>query len=149
MSAQVDILIIDIPDVLSVPVQAVLQYKGKDHLDVKTATGGYKEREVTLGMSNDKLVEVKKGLASGDSVALSPVLLMSEDRSAKPSAPRRTPARRLGRRQDEGRNRAGRGGRAGAAGADAGKAKKKAGGGMARALAARCGDRSRDGRRPR
>ncbi len=40
---------------------------------------GTRSVEVILGMSNDKLVEVKKGLDSGESVALSPILLMSEE----------------------------------------------------------------------
>jgi hypothetical protein len=78
MSSQVDILVIELPNVLSVPVQAVLQFKNKDHIAVKTADG-YDWREVTLGISNDKLVEVKKGVNSGELVALSPLALMSEE----------------------------------------------------------------------
>jgi len=77
MTAQVEILVIDVPNVLSVPVQAVLQFKGKDHLAVKTPTG-FAWRDAVLGMSNDKLVEVKSGISNGELVALSPVLLMSE-----------------------------------------------------------------------
>ncbi len=36
MSAQVEILVTELNNVLSVPVQAVLQYKGKDHIAIKT-----------------------------------------------------------------------------------------------------------------
>ena len=78
MSAQVEILVTELENVLSVPVQAILQYGNKDHVSVRTADG-YVWRDVTLGISNDKLVEVKKGLKSGETVALNPIALMSED----------------------------------------------------------------------
>jgi HlyD family secretion protein len=78
MTAQVEILITELENVLSIPVQAVLQYSNKDHIAVKTPDG-FSWREVTLGISNDKLVEVKKGLMSGDVVALNPIALMSEE----------------------------------------------------------------------
>jgi HlyD family secretion protein len=65
--------------VLCVPVQAILEYGGKDHVAVRTPTGGYERRVVSLGISNDKLVEVSKGLKTGDLVALNPVALMSEE----------------------------------------------------------------------
>lgn len=82
MTSQVEILVVDLPDVLSVPVMAVLQYKNKDHVAVKTADG-FEWRDVVLGLSNDRLVEVKSGLKSGDRVALSPIVLMSEDEKNK------------------------------------------------------------------
>ena len=79
MTAQVEILIEELPDVLAIPVQAILAFKGKEYVYVKTATGGYDRREITSGTSNDKLVEVKKGLTKGESIAMSPSLLMTED----------------------------------------------------------------------
>ncbi|AGA28963.1 hypothetical protein Sinac_4800 [Singulisphaera acidiphila DSM 18658] len=79
MTAQVDILVAQIENVLSVPVVAILEYQGKDHLAVKRADGTYDWRTVTVGTSNDKLVEIREGLKSGDRVALSPLLLMSEE----------------------------------------------------------------------
>jgi len=78
MNAQVEILVTQLDDVLSVPVQAVLQFNNKDHIAVKAANG-YDFRDVSLGISNDKLVEVKKGLKAGDLVALNPVSLMTEE----------------------------------------------------------------------
>lgn len=78
MSAQVEILVDEKPDVLSVPVQAILQYKGANHVAVRNQDG-YTFREVTLGLSNDKHVEVAKGLTAGEVVALNPVALMSEE----------------------------------------------------------------------
>lgn len=78
MTAQVEILVTQLDDVLSVPVTAVLQFKNKDHLAVKSATG-FDWRDVTLGISNDRLVEVKSGLKSGDLVALNAIALMTEE----------------------------------------------------------------------
>ncbi|WP_406699490.1 efflux RND transporter periplasmic adaptor subunit [Singulisphaera sp. Ch08] len=79
MTAQVEILVAQIDNVLSVPVVAILEYQGKDHVAVKRADGTYDWRTVTVGTSNDKLVEIREGLKTGDRVALSPLLLMSED----------------------------------------------------------------------
>ena len=78
MTAQVEILVTELADVLSVPVQAVLEYQGKDHVAVKT-DDGHDWRVVRLGISNDKLVEVREGLKTGEVVALNPIALMSED----------------------------------------------------------------------
>jgi HlyD family secretion protein len=79
MTAQVEILISQIPDVLSVPVQAVLEAKGKDFVYVKVGDGRFDRREVTLGTSNDKVVEVKTGIKSGEEVAMTPTLLLTDD----------------------------------------------------------------------
>ncbi len=90
MTAQVKILVNRLENVLSVPVQAVLQYNGKDHVTKKVGDR-YERIEVTLGANNDKFVQVTKGLADGDVVVLNPISLMSEDekreafRSAKES----------------------------------------------------------------
>lgn len=79
MSAQVEILIEELPDVLALPVQAILAFKGKEFVYVQNATNGFDRREVTTGMSNDKLVEIKKGINKGEFIALSPTLLMTEE----------------------------------------------------------------------
>ena len=79
MSAQVEILVTQLSNVLSVPVQAILQYKGKDHLAIKSTDGSFDWRDVKLGISNDKLVEVREGIKAGDLVALNPIGLMSEE----------------------------------------------------------------------
>lgn len=78
MSAQVEILVDEKADVLTVPVQAILQFKGANHVAVRNRDS-YAFREVTIGLNNDKHVEVVKGLQAGDVVALNPVALMSED----------------------------------------------------------------------
>ena len=64
---------------LSVPVQAVVPFDGKDHLAMRKPDGGFEWRDVVLGLSNEKQVEIKEGLKSGESVFLDPVSLMSEE----------------------------------------------------------------------
>ena len=78
MTAQVEILVNELDDVLSVPVQAILQFKNKDYVFVKDGDG-FRREEITLGISNDQHVEVKKGLKSGDEVAMTPGALLSDD----------------------------------------------------------------------
>ena len=91
MSARVEILIAALDDVLSVPVQAVVWYDDKDHVAVKTPDGGIVWREVILGRSNGKVVEVKEGLKSGEAVALEPAPLLSEEQRRKVAQPPRRP----------------------------------------------------------
>jgi hypothetical protein len=78
MSAQVEILVEELPDVLSIPVQSILQFKDKDWVFIKDGDG-FRKAEVTLGVSNDQHVEVKKGLKEGDEVAMTPSMLLTED----------------------------------------------------------------------
>ena len=65
-------------DVLTVPVLAVLQYKGKDHITEKI-DDQFVQTEVELGVSNEKYVEVLKGVKEGDVVAMSPMSLMTDE----------------------------------------------------------------------
>src|SRR5271157_1712464 len=78
MNAEVTILVDRKEKVLSVPVQAVIEYGGKDHLAIRTPSG-YDRREVDLGATNDKFVEVTKGVTAGAVVALNPLTLISEN----------------------------------------------------------------------
>jgi multidrug efflux pump subunit AcrA (membrane-fusion protein) len=77
MNAEVTILVSRKENVLSVPMEAVLEYGGKDHLAIRSPTG-YERREVELGENNDKFVEVTRGVTAGSIVALNPVALISE-----------------------------------------------------------------------
>lgn len=78
MNAEVVILVDRKENVLSVPVQAILEYGGKSHIAYRTANG-YERKEVTLGASNDKFVEVTNGASAGMVVALNPISLLSDD----------------------------------------------------------------------
>jgi len=72
MTAEVEIPIFELAGVLTVPVSAVRPLDGKDYLTVKTADGRLDRREVSLGLSDDKRVEVKRGIQAGDLVVLNP-----------------------------------------------------------------------------
>jgi multidrug efflux pump subunit AcrA (membrane-fusion protein) len=78
MTAQVEILVNDLENVLSVPVEAVVHYDDKDHVAVQLPACGFEWREVTLGLSNERFIEVKQGIWTGESVAIKPDGLLSE-----------------------------------------------------------------------
>ncbi len=83
MTAEVVIHIEGLKDVLTVPLQAVVggaELGAKRKLFVRTPTG-YDEREVTLGLMNDRVVEVREGLAEGDEVVINPRVLLGDNRT--------------------------------------------------------------------
>jgi hypothetical protein len=85
-------------NILAVPVAAVLQYDGRDHLSVRKPDGGIEWRSVVLGTADDKSVEVKKGIQAGDQIVLNPLSLLTEDEKreklAKPVKRASQPAKR-------------------------------------------------------
>jgi hypothetical protein len=78
MGAEVTIQVDHLNKVLTVPVLAVLEFNGKDHLTRKV-DNRFLQTEVELGLSNEKFVEIKKGVKEGDIVAMSPISLMTEE----------------------------------------------------------------------
>jgi multidrug efflux pump subunit AcrA (membrane-fusion protein) len=88
MAAQVEVLVNELDNVLTVTRFAVLHYDGKDHVAVKKPDGGFDWREVTLGVSSDRSVEVKQGLQIGEVVIQNPRRLMTaEEKRAKLGTP--------------------------------------------------------------
>jgi RND family efflux transporter MFP subunit len=89
MTASVEILIADLPDVLSVPVAAVVEKGAKYYCWVRKpgieAGGAPEKRELVLGMSNTIDIEVKDGLAEGDVVILNPRAIVEDARRDDPS----------------------------------------------------------------
>ena len=77
MSAVVDIYIERVEDVLSVPVQAIVQVS-QDNWCYVDANGSVELRRVTIGKTNDKFVEIREGLEEGDRVVLNPTSLVDE-----------------------------------------------------------------------
>ena len=69
MTAEVQILIQELRDVLQVPVQAIADRKGTFYAFVDTPKG-FEPRQVKIGESDDKYVEVVEGLKVEDVVAL-------------------------------------------------------------------------------
>lgn len=81
MSAEVTIMV-DPPKepVLAVPLQAIVggaESGPKRKVIVKTLTGT-EEREVELGMFNDKLVEIRSGVKDGEEVILNPKAVLGD-----------------------------------------------------------------------
>jgi HlyD family secretion protein len=82
MSAEVtiDIDATDEP-VLALPLQAVVggaELGPKRKVFVKTPTGAVEEREIVVGLSNEKMVEVRSGLIVGDEVVVNPRVLLGD-----------------------------------------------------------------------
>lgn len=79
MTAAVEILVANLPNVLSVPVQAVVEKGGKFYCWVN-AFAGVEKRPVVLGMSDNSRIEIKDGLKEGDDVLLNPRATVDEAR---------------------------------------------------------------------
>lgn len=71
MTAKVEIIIEELKDVISVPIQVVVNRGGKKLCYVENSKNP-REREVETGAFNDSFVEIKKGLSEGDKVLLNP-----------------------------------------------------------------------------
>ena len=79
MTAEVEIQINRLEDVLAIPVQAVVQ-KGEQNYCYVADASKVEERPVALGDSNDVLVEIKDGVNQGDRVILNPRAVIPEAR---------------------------------------------------------------------
>lgn len=79
MTAEVEILVAHIKNVPTLPVAAVVEQRGKFFAWVDT-TDEPEKRSLLLGLSNDQFVEVKDGVAAGDSVLLNPRAIVKEAR---------------------------------------------------------------------
>jgi multidrug efflux pump subunit AcrA (membrane-fusion protein) len=75
MTAVVDIHVDRLEDVLSVPVQALVQVEQETWCYVDGPDGA-ERRAVQLGRTNDKFVEIVSGLVEGDRVVLNPMTIM-------------------------------------------------------------------------
>ncbi len=85
MTAEVEILAAHLKNVLSVPVAAVVEQRGKYYCWVRKGNQ-VERRPLVLGASNDKFIEVKDGLAAGDEVVLNPRAVVAEARAEEPLA---------------------------------------------------------------
>jgi HlyD family secretion protein len=104
VSAKAEIVVTNISNALSVPIQCVTTLKGKQVAYVQRS-GQAEPRPVETGMFNTKFVEIVKGLNPGDRVLLSPpfdtqekdldgAILSPEDRArAATNRPPRQPGR--------------------------------------------------------
>lgn len=100
MTAVVEIDIEQLVNVLSVPIQAVVQRADKNWCHVR-AGDRLEKREIALGKTNDKFVEVKQGLAEGDVVVLNPMSLIEEQNAAVADKKQKQPDQKDDTPQDE------------------------------------------------
>lgn len=71
MSAKAEILVDELPDVVHVPIQAVVPQGGK-RLCYVVLGRDLEPREVEVGQFNDSFIEIKSGLSEGELVSLRP-----------------------------------------------------------------------------
>ncbi len=82
MSCQVEVLVRDIPDTLQLPLQAVVREGGKPV--VYTQDGGkLRALPVTLGLDNNRMVQILDGVSEGQSIVLTPPLGNAESQQPK------------------------------------------------------------------
>jgi len=80
MSAEVEVDVKVLKGVIQVPVQAVGARKGTSVVYIALADGSEEPREVVLGESNEKVVEVTSGLAVGERILVeAPKIDLSKD----------------------------------------------------------------------
>ena len=72
MTAEVEILVREIPDALQVPLLGVVQEGEENVCYVWKKEDGYERRPVKVGMSNTSFIEVKEGLTQEDEVIFNP-----------------------------------------------------------------------------
>ncbi len=82
MTAVVDIHVDKLKDVLTVPVQAIVQI-GEESWCYVSAGSNVERRPVTLGRTNDKFVEIKEGLTAGEQVVLNTDAVLDESRESE------------------------------------------------------------------
>ena len=80
MTAEVEILVAHLKDVPVVPVAAIVEQRGLYFVWMDTESGTPEQREVLIGLTNDKFVEIRDGLAVGDKILLNPRAIVKEAR---------------------------------------------------------------------
>jgi RND family efflux transporter MFP subunit len=117
-TAEVQIRVARVPDVLQVPVQAVFEHGGKHYCVLGGGQEGeWEAREVQIGPTNDKQVVIEEGLKEGEEVVLNSRAHLDE--VDLPELPKTTQTAKA-----EGSSRAAGGGPRGAAPPKPGAAKK-------------------------
>lgn len=120
MSAEVTITANEtMEDVMVIPIQAVignLTMAQNRKCYVLDANGYPQQRDIVVGLSSDKLVEVKSGLEIGEKVVINPRALIPENSGMKPGTPssRRGADMEEGGDKKSGKKKDGKGGKGGA-----------------------------------
>jgi HlyD family secretion protein len=83
MSAQVEILIKELADVIYIPIQAVVPSDSQKVCYVVRGLGEPEKRTIEVGEFNNEFIEVKSGLSEGDRVLLRAPVVPEEAGKAK------------------------------------------------------------------
>lgn len=70
MNGDINILLEEKPDVLTIPLIALIEREDKAYVMVKTGENQAEEREITIGLETDELVEVTSGLSQSDEIVI-------------------------------------------------------------------------------
>jgi multidrug efflux pump subunit AcrA (membrane-fusion protein) len=70
MSVDADIYVAKKDSVLQLPLEAVVEKKGKKYVTLMTETKTFNDVQITTGLKNNVMIEIVKGLKEGDEVKL-------------------------------------------------------------------------------
>lgn len=96
MTAEVEILVDDLHNVLTVPVSAVVEKDGKFFAWVKDKKGLHR-RPLLLGQTNDKVIQITDGLKENDEAILNPRAVVAEAQEGLPVSVEAERADRFGK----------------------------------------------------
>jgi HlyD family secretion protein len=77
MTCRVDIIVEEISDALYIPVQSVVRVNNQPVVYVD-GVNGVESRPVEIGLDNDRVIRIVRGLSEGEKVLLRPPLAPSE-----------------------------------------------------------------------
>jgi RND family efflux transporter MFP subunit len=86
MTASAEIVVDERDEAIGVPVGALVWYDEKHHVAVKRPDGQVEWRDVVLGASDGKTIEIREGLKARDRVILDPDRFLTDDQRARKDA---------------------------------------------------------------
>jgi hypothetical protein len=89
--ADVEIIVDEVKDAITIPMQAVFDREGKSIVFVKTATG-FEAREVTAAKRTESTMVIGSGLKPGEVLALSDPFAVKKATSEEEAKPQSAPA---------------------------------------------------------
>jgi Cu(I)/Ag(I) efflux system membrane fusion protein len=91
MYAHVTLLADPRPDVLSVPIEAVIRDGGGERVVLALGEGRFQPREIKVGIESGDRIEILEGLKEGDAVVVSSQFLLDSEANIKASLGRMEP----------------------------------------------------------
>ncbi len=74
MTCEAEIMVANFEKATYVPVQSVFMVKGKPTAFISKGDGDYEEREVEIGLDNNRMLQIASGLKPGENVLMTPPL---------------------------------------------------------------------------